>query len=115
MNDYISREAALQALCEAVHAEDEYIPCRNQILSCQWKGTRLQEYAEKILAIPAADVRPVVHGKLIHETIDTHSSITGKVYLPPAICSICGSCFITNVNFCAYCGADLREEVPGHE
>ena len=60
MTDYISREAALQALCEAVHAKEEYIPCRNQIVSCQWKGTRLQEYAEKILAIPAADVRPVV-------------------------------------------------------
>lgn len=58
MTDYISREAALQALCEAVHADDEYIPCRNQIMSCQWKGTRIQEYAEKILAIPAADVVP---------------------------------------------------------
>lgn len=115
MTDYISREEALHALCEAVHSNDGCVPCRNQLVSCRWSGTRTQAYAERILAIPAADVRPVVHGKLIHETIDTHSSITGKVYLPPAICSICGSYFITDVNFCAYCGADLREEVPGHE
>lgn len=60
MAEYIEREAALQALCEAVHAKDGNIPCRNQLVSCLWAGTRTQEYAEKILAIPAADVVPVV-------------------------------------------------------
>lgn len=53
---YIEREAALQALCEAVHVKDGNIPCRNQLVSCLWTGTRTQEYAEKILAIPAANV-----------------------------------------------------------
>ena len=60
MAEYIEREAALQALCEAVHAKDGNTPCRNQLVSCLWTGTRTQEYADKILAIPAADVVPVV-------------------------------------------------------
>lgn len=50
--DLIDREAALYALCEAVHKTDAEIPCRNQIVSCTWKETRTQEYAEKILALP---------------------------------------------------------------
>ena len=50
--DLIDREAALYALCEAVHNVDGEIPCANQIVSCTWKKTRVQEFAEKILAIP---------------------------------------------------------------
>jgi hypothetical protein len=61
--EYIEREATLQALCEAVHTKDGNIPCRNQLVSCLWTGTRTQEYAEKILAIPTADVVEVRHGK----------------------------------------------------
>lgn len=50
--DLIDREAALYALCEAVHNVDGEIPCANQIVSCTWEKTRVQEYAEEILAIP---------------------------------------------------------------
>lgn len=63
MAEYIEREAALRALCEAVHAKDGNIPCRNQLVSCLWTGTRTQEYAEKILAIPSVDDIPIVRCK----------------------------------------------------
>lgn len=58
MDDYIKREDALLALCSTVHLGEE-VPCRNQIVSCQWNATRVQDYAESILAIPSADVAPV--------------------------------------------------------
>ncbi len=52
MTKLISQEAALYALCRAVHNDNYTIPCPNQIVSCTWKGTRVQEYAEEILSIP---------------------------------------------------------------
>ena len=58
MSDFINREEALHALCEAVHSNDGCVPCRNQLVSCRWTGTRTQAYAERILAIPPADVVP---------------------------------------------------------
>ena len=108
MDDHISREAALQALCEAVHVDDGSIPCRNQIVSCQWKGTRIQEYAKMILAIPAEDVRPVVRGEWEHSMW----FIT---------CSVCGYTSADKddegdeiaTNFCPNCGADMRGKVDG--
>lgn len=99
MTDYISREAAQKVLCDA---------CGNA--ACPKGLIPRCSFYEKMQSIPAADVRPVVHGKLIHETIDTHSSTTGKFYSPTAICSICGSRIISNVNFCPFCGVDVREE-----
>lgn len=101
MTDYISQEEVLELLKEAEYKESSLNVAGSMICA--------------IRDLPAADVRPVVHGKLIHETIDTDSSITGKFYSPSAICSICGSRVIGNVNYCPFCGADMREEVPGHE
>lgn len=101
MNDYISREWLLDVVENIIKWDTERD--RNRAIH------QVRELT------PAADVRPVVHGKLIHETIDTHSSTTGKFYSPAAICSICGSRVIGNVNYCPNCGADMRKEVPGHE
>lgn len=55
--DAISREDALQALCKAVHKNDDTIPCRNQIVSCLWDKTKVQDYAKEILKLPS--VTPV--------------------------------------------------------
>lgn len=106
MNDYISREAAVALAMEY---------CTDDDGSCPKAGHDLRELLDDLENAPPADVRPVVHGKWTHETIDTHRSITGKVFLPSAICSICGNSTIMEVNFCPFCGADMREEVPGHE
>ena len=51
--DAISREDALQALCRAVHKNDDTIPCPNQRVSCLWNKTKVQDYAEEILKLPS--------------------------------------------------------------
>jgi hypothetical protein len=48
----ISQEDALQALCKAVHKNDDTIPCPNQRVSCLWNKTKVQDYAEEILKLP---------------------------------------------------------------
>ena len=60
MDDYISRKAAINALCKAVHKDDGIIPCENQTTSCLWSGTRVCDYAREIDALPSADVVDVV-------------------------------------------------------
>lgn len=112
MTDYISREEVLHALCEAVHSNDEYVPCRNQIVSCQWKGTRIQEYAKMILAIPAADMRPVVRGEwktawLDHEDFGERPRVL--------YCSACNQVASIRTPFCPHCGADMRGKEDGHD
>ena len=52
-DDCISREEALQALCKAVHKNDDTIPCPNQRVSCLWNKTKVQDYAEEILKLPS--------------------------------------------------------------
>lgn len=106
MDEYIKREDAIRALCEAVHDKDGIVPCRNQVVSCQHTGTRTQEYAEKILAVPAADVKPVVRGRWVHPVPGD-----GEPY-----CSVCHSeaeYFLGygtfEPDFCPNCGADMRE------
>jgi hypothetical protein len=51
--DVISREDALKALCQAVHKNDDNIPCPNQRVSCLWNKTKVQDYAEEILKLPS--------------------------------------------------------------
>lgn len=75
MADYISREAALE---QCYPGSDEYC---------------------FILALPAADVRPVVRGEW---------KPTGAGCLTSK-CSVCGNKSIETGNFCPNCGADLRE------
>ena len=90
MSDYISREAAINAVYEA-YAD----------------GESAYDALEKL---PAADVRPVVRGKWIKENIVLTSN-------PPQYqwhCSECGKIkhwFNDGVltNFCPNCGADNRE------
>lgn len=81
MDDYISRQDAIEA---AKHA---------------WaKGLEPTQYIEQI---PAADVRPVVRGRWLHETeIEGHS------------CGECSACHKIRVidNFCPNCGAIMMEE-----
>lgn len=55
--EYIKKEDAIKAICKASHKEEP--PCRNQIVSCMWSGTKVREYAEEIYNIPPADVFPV--------------------------------------------------------
>ena len=56
--DVIRREDALQALCKAVHKNDDTIPCSNQIVSCLWSKTKVQDYAREIWKLPPVNPQP---------------------------------------------------------
>jgi hypothetical protein len=94
-HDYISREAAIKEFCDDC-MDREW--CKSNGESC----SRIKN----INAVPAADVRPVVHGKWIVDSIATNIFY----------CSVCGNdapvepCGGTEYKspFCPCCGADMR-------
>lgn len=83
MSDYISREAI-----------------KNAMLRYGFKAPDMTvtEFVEDEL--PAADVRPVVHGRKIED------GDIGVFYL----CSLCGECLPYGANYCPYCGAKMELE-----
>lgn len=56
---------------------------------------------EKLMTLPAADVKPVVKGEWIDKGY--HEEWTFE-------CSVCGGCSPEEYDFCPHCGADMREE-----
>jgi hypothetical protein len=91
MADYISREAALDFL---IPTDDLSISSQDQ-----WAlGDRFEKFLE---SIPAADVRPVVHG-------GWKPNPRNPYWLD---CTVCGYARPdrTVYNFCPNCGADMRE------
>ena len=72
-------------------------------------------YKSQIDAIPAADVRPVVHGTWIpvmaHYTNGRVEQAREEVYSPLFKCSECGFEWISydDINFCPKCGAMMEE------
>ena len=86
MNEYILREAALQA---------------------QNKSMNLAECRKRLERISAADVRPAVHGKWIRHP--EQKNIYGGKLIE---CSVCGTQYLVmNIEyelFCRNCGADMR-------
>lgn len=81
MGDYIERQALLDAYDEV------------QRKNGPWRFETLIE------SVPAANVRPAVRGRWLHETeIEGHA------------CGECSACHKIRVidNFCPNCGADMR-------
>lgn len=112
MSDYIKREDALFALCSTVHCGEE-VPCRNQIVSCQWNATRVQDYAESILLIPAAAVAPVKHGKWKRMSPWSEGVGMGESYGYYYSCSECekqvqGDYKTCGFAYCPNCGARME-------
>ena len=93
MTEYISREAAIEAMYKDAEAHPGHTFWTSQY--------------EALRNIPAADVRPVVRGKwIMNDECRT-------------VCSLCGNvvAFVAHQgrrwafgNFCPNCGADMREE-----
>lgn len=54
---------------------------------------------ERLDAIPAADVRPVVHGRWVETTNDVFHRIP--------TCLVCGTETLIKYNFCPNCGAQM--------
>ena len=93
--EYISREAAMQVLCDA---------CGNA--ACPKGLIPKCSYGERMGSIPAADVRPVKHGEWI---VDDH----GDYQLIE--CDQCHAQMWNHQselpNYCYECGADMRKVV----
>lgn len=91
VTDYISREAAIVQKCDC----EAYDPKTGMIFECDAVPV------ERINAIPAADVRPVVRGRW-------------EIMSDPRFrrCSVCHDKVVFNMknlpNFCDVCGADMR-------
>lgn len=114
MNDYISREAALnifqmwrsdltQQIEDSVafpHIRSDFKVCRTQVDDC----------IHAVRAIPAADVRPVVRGKWIPYRPDCRPVCDWK-------CSACGYDPDLGTqpffDFCPNCGAGMKEVNSG--
>ena len=92
MDDYISRQAAIDALSECVRA----YPSR------YYNGIEVASSA--LRKIPAADVRPVVRG-----TWKSHKTKTGKNWWKCSACDYVSE-HKAHHNCCPNCGAEMREE-----
>lgn len=105
--DFVSREAAIAEFCD---------DCMDKEW-CEITGESCSRI-KNINAVPAADVRPVVHGNWMH------GKETGREYLGDCLvgifydkwtCSECGyvvddhAYSRINYNFCPHCGVDMRE------
>ena len=95
MSDYISREAALEVFCRwcGICPKEKQKP-----LECD------DILGNVLHSLPAADVRPVVHGRW---------RLTGDYIGERYQCSKCGllrGVLDVGKNFCPNCGADMREE-----
>lgn len=105
--DAVSREDALQALCKAVHKNDDTIPCSNQRVSCLWDKTKVQDYVEEILRLPPVTPQLKMGQWLIKRVGDYDH----------AICSVCGDdSFLSPewdalelYRYCPNCGAKMQE------
>ena len=121
MKEYIEREAALNAskivYIECLYKDEEnYLEAEADDIPVVFK--------RDIEAIPAADVRPVVHSKW--EQVEVLYAEDDPKNMPEAVASMfCPKCKryhnevffygnpVENVNFCPYCGADCREVKHG--
>ena len=106
--DVISRDEALQALCKAVHKNDDTIPCSNQRVSCLWNKTKVQDYAEEILNLPPVTPQQRT-GRWIEQTDDYYGDISYR-------CSACNEVFCLSDGtlaeyeycYCPNCGAKME-------
>jgi hypothetical protein len=111
MNDYIRKKDALVALSGLLKdiKENPIGNGGNDFADGIWQGERscAIEAILRIKALPAEDVKPVVHGTWIPYT----EEVDGCKFIGHR-CSICNEWegFAGSCNFCPSCGADMRGE-----
>lgn len=115
MSEYIEREAAI----EAINGIDWYK--LNDDGRLTKGGTSHNKMSLPFIAVketlkhlPAADVRPVRHGRWTHGEGDSRwmCSVCKGIENTRLVskCSACGYQTIDPRNYCPNCGADMREE-----
>lgn len=108
----IERDAALQfvfdACAECMDACEEFDGIYADCNQCM-----LEEVKLKLRDLPAADVRPVVHGEWIgYPECLKYPNAYADDHI---VCSVCEECFsildncTEQFDFCPHCGADMRE------
>ena len=96
MSDYISREAAIEAVREEFGCET----CNGSNIGTICTFCDVGQAILLIKNIPSADVEQVVHGRKIED------GDIGVFYL----CSLCGECLPYGANYCPNCGAKMDLE-----
>ena len=120
MKEYIEREAALRPFI--IDKDGRRIP---EVDGDNFPVTiEIKEVKRILRALPAADVKPIVHGKWTIEQINTYQLSYGTTaYEPVYRCSACGQSTESYLRldepimpedadfpkFCPNCGADMRE------
>ena len=99
--DAIRREDALQALCKAVHKNDDTIPCSNQRESCLWSKTKVQDYAREIWKLPSVTPQPKTGHWISHYDEDAKEGWYE--------CDRCHTERAFNTKFCPDCGRRMVE------
>ena len=110
MDDYISRADATQAKPEFLN--ESHVVSENALYAKGWNACNLA-YTENLRAIPAADVRPVVHGEWIEENRRPRSSqfccsVCHRTAYDPQPTRIKDWTKRCRYAFCPNCGADMR-------
>lgn len=101
MDDYISRQAAIEAF---ENADKDVMADYGEHYGCEW-GFSSETVNKTINSIPSEKVKPIVHGNWSH--------LGGDEWC----CTACGNVIHTEGSwekptkkFCDECGADMREE-----
>ena len=105
MADYISREAALESVCEKVLI-CESLP---DTIAKDASLFTLASMNDSLNAIPAADVVEVVRGKWNDVWYDDDEIVGGWSYTIPE-CSVCGEDAPYKSNYCPNCGAKMEAQ-----
>ena len=100
MDEYIKKSDAVFCACKVL---DKFGGCTMGAF-CPDSGCR--EVREEFDKLPAADVKPVVHGKWTNKEWE---GFNGNF---SAECDQCGKRTLAyfHCNFCPFCGADMREK-----
>lgn len=103
MSEYIEREALMKNFCGFDLTEcAKYGNKTKEQASRSFETLMMYEIADVVEDAPAADVAPVVHGKVTRIVDDAP-------YCELGICNICGA-YIQAWNYCPNCGAKMDTE-----
>lgn len=114
MKEYINRKELSEEIETAI-----YVYHSVDVLTTESIRKGLKMLLDKIIDVPVADVREVVHAKW--ENIEPYTAINGQ-YLKAQVCSNCDALFVSGGNepynnypYCCVCGAKMDKDEVKNE